>query len=150
VYEQFWKDISFARAIYHTVIFLIIMLVLYWFIKLVQALRQPTISNATRLTHVRYRLVENYYYSYLRKWFVFLDKVVRFTFFTVIWASSLQFIYFNCWPTGFMGWNSALCIIMFVAYVLYVFLGYFYLKREGGITQALTFKEKFDGVRIRL
>ena len=45
VYEQFWKDISFARAIYHTVIFLVAMLALYWLIRLIQALRQPSINN---------------------------------------------------------------------------------------------------------
>lgn len=49
-----------------------------------------------------------------------------------------------------MGWNSTLCIVMFVVYVAYIFLGWFYLRKKGQITQALTFKEKFDGIRIRV
>lgn len=39
---------------------------------------------------------------------------------------------------------------MFVVYVAYIFLGWFYLRKKGQITQALTFKEKFDGIRIRV
>lgn len=53
VYEQYWKDITFARTIYHTVIFLAAMVVLYWLIRLVQALRQPTIHQIMQITHVR-------------------------------------------------------------------------------------------------
>ena len=48
-----------------------------------------------------------------------------------------------------MAWNSVLCIFMFVAYILYVFIGFFYLRKQAGITQESTFKEKFDGIRIR-
>lgn len=140
VYEQFWKDITFVRAIYHTVLFLIAMFTLYWLIRLVQALRQPTIHHVMQITQHKFKYIENFYYNYARHWFVYLDKIVRFTFFTVMWASSLQFIYFYCEPGGFMAWNSVLCIVMLVAYVLYIFFGYFYLKRQGGITQSLTFK----------
>jgi uncharacterized protein HemY len=48
VYEQFWIDISFARAIYHTVLFLVAMFALYWLIRLIKALRRPTMSNITQ------------------------------------------------------------------------------------------------------
>jgi len=48
-----------------------------------------------------------------------------------------------------MGWNSALCIVMFVAYIVYVFLGFFYLRNQASYTQDSTFKEKFDGIRIK-
>lgn len=96
VYEQFWKDISFARAIYHTVIFLVAMLAMYWLIRLIQALRQPSINQVTQITQKRYHYIENHYYSYIKRWFVFLDKVMRFTFFTVVWAANLQFIHFYC------------------------------------------------------
>lgn len=58
VYEQFWEDITFARTIYHTVIFLWAMFALYWLIKLIRSLRQPTINNIMQLTQKKQRYVE--------------------------------------------------------------------------------------------
>lgn len=92
------------------------------------------------LTQSKKRIVEEYYYNYTRRWFIYVDRIVRFTFFTVIWASSLQFIYFKVEPGSFMGWNATLCIIMFIAYIVYIFLGYFYLRRNSGFMQANTYK----------
>lgn len=80
---------------------------------------------------------------------MFLDQVIRFTFFTVMWAACLQFTHFFNEPTGFMGWNSALCIVMFVAYLAYVGLGFYYINSQADITQEMTFKEKFDGIRLK-
>lgn len=111
------------------------MFVFYWLIKLVQSLRQPSINNVMQLTQKKYRYFENQYYGHTKRWFVFLDKVIRFTFFTVMWAACLQFIHFYNEPGGFMAWNSVLCIFMFVAYIVYVFISYFYLRKQAGISQ---------------
>lgn len=39
VYEQYWRDITFARTIYHTVIFLAAMLIFFWLIRLIKSIR---------------------------------------------------------------------------------------------------------------
>jgi hypothetical protein len=135
VYEQYWTDISFARAIYHTVLFLFAMLALYWIVTLIRALRRPTIQNIVQVPQKRNKYVEDHYYNYIGRMFVFIDKIVRFSFFTVVWASSLQFIIFHCEPSQFMAWNSVLCIFMFVVYVLYCWVGFLYLWRQSGFTQ---------------
>lgn len=66
-----------------------------------------------------------------------------------MWACCLQFIHFSVQPSGFMVWNSILCIVMFVAYVGYVFVGCYHLWERAGCTQVDTFKEIFDGTRIK-
>ena len=101
------------------------------------------------LTQRKFTFVENFFYRYIKHWFVSLDKVIRFTFFTVMWAACLQFIHFYVGPSGVMVWNSILCIFMFVAYIAYVFIGYFYLRKQASFTNESTFKEKFDGIRIK-
>lgn len=55
VYEQYWKDITFARTIYHTVIFLAATLLLFWIIRLIQTLRAPSINNLMDLTKQKLR-----------------------------------------------------------------------------------------------
>lgn len=57
VYEQYWKDITFARAIYHVVIFLAIMFVLYWIISLIKQLRKPSLSNVFDINTRKSRFV---------------------------------------------------------------------------------------------
>ena len=57
VYEQYWKDITFARAIYHTVIFLGAMLLLFWLIRLIRRLRAPSVKNLMDLTKQKLRFV---------------------------------------------------------------------------------------------
>ena len=94
------------RDRYHTVIFLVAIFIFHWVIKLVKSLRSPAINNVMDLTQRKFTFVENFFYRYIKHWFVSLDKVIRFTFFTVMWAACLQFIHFYVEPSGFMVWNS--------------------------------------------
>ena len=45
VYEQYYQDITFARTIYHTVLFIIILIALYLLIKIFRALSKPTLRE---------------------------------------------------------------------------------------------------------
>lgn len=116
------------------------MLIFYWAIKLIKSLRSPSINNVLDITRRKFRFIEGFYYRYIKHWFVALDKVMRFTFFTVMWAACLQFIRFYVEPSGFMVWNSILCIVMFVGYIAYVIVGYLYLRRQASFTNDATFK----------
>ena len=66
----------------------------------------------------------------IRRKFTFLDRIARFTYFTTIWAANLQFIYFESLPESLSRGNQAVCIIMFIAYVIFPLAGQFYLYRE--------------------
>ena len=71
-----------------------------------------------------------YYYQEQHRSLVFIDKVVRFSCFTVMWASMLQFMHFENQPIEFNIWNGFLNIFMFVLYVLYPLVLTLYLWRK--------------------
>lgn len=80
--------------------------------------------------------------------FVIWDKVMRFAFFTVVWAANLQFIHFGNLPRPLSIGNSVLCIVMFVFFVLFPILGQIYLVRKKSTYNESTFRNKYSGIRI--
>lgn len=80
--------------------------------------------------------------------FSYIDKFVRFAYFTVIWACVLQFNVFENTPKEFNIWNSVLCVIMFVLFVLYPIGGFLWLRKMSGEMSDSTFRKKYDDVRI--
>lgn len=79
---------------------------------------------------------------------VLVDKIVRFAYFTIIWACVLQFISFSNSPTSFHNWNSALTIIMFVFVVGYPSLMFYLLRENADSLTNNTFGLAFEEMRI--
>jgi hypothetical protein len=73
---------------------------------------------------------------------------MRFAYFTVVWACTLQFVEFHNSPKSFNIWNSVVCIVMFVLFVLYPVVGFVFLWRTGGTMSENTFRKNFEDVRI--
>ena len=92
VYEQFWEDINFIRTIYHTLIFLAAMVVFYFILRFIRNLVRPRLYKIMDSNHHPPKLIERYFFSLSNRTFSFIDRVIRFTFFTVVWAANLQFI----------------------------------------------------------
>lgn len=70
---------------------------------------------------------------------VLVDKIVRFAYFTIVWACILQFISFQNSPTTFRNWNSALTIIMFIFVVVYPLIMYYLLYKNANSLTDTTF-----------
>lgn len=70
---------------------------------------------------------------------VLIDKIVRFAYFTIVWACILQFLSFKNSPTGFYNWNSALTIIMFIFVVVYPLIMYYLLYKNANSLTDNTF-----------
>jgi hypothetical protein len=85
-----------------------------------------------------------YYNDYQNYRFAYLDKFIRFAYFTVVWACTLQFIEFTNTPKPFNIWNSVLCIVMFVLFVLYPILGFVFLWKMSGAVSDGTFKKNYE------
>lgn len=92
VYEQYWVDINFLRAIYHTLIFLAAMVALYMIIRLIRAIVRPRLLEIMESDKNPPKAFERHYFSLIKRKFAYMDRIVRFTFFTVVWAANLQFI----------------------------------------------------------
>lgn len=123
--------------------------IFYLLLSLIMRIYEPKLNQAQQLEFSKFSYAFSYYKKSHKKWFVFIDKIVRFSFFTVIWASSLQFTSFKNEPASFMVWNSILCIVFFIGYTIYPAITYlFYIKKERDFTSIKTFKSKFDGLRL--
>jgi hypothetical protein len=92
--------------------------------------------------------IVKYYNDYQNFRFAYLDKFVRFAYFTVVWACALQFIELTNQPREFSIWNSVLCIVMFVLFVGYPIAGFIYLKWRSGYQSEGTFQKNFEDVRV--
>ena len=88
IYEEYFQDISFARTIYHTVLFFIAMLVFYGIVWV-------CITGFSAKREKERGFIAKYYDRERKKKFVFLNKVIRFAYFTVVWAAALQFTWFQ-------------------------------------------------------
>jgi len=66
-------------------------MIIFWIIiKLILTIWNPKDEKAKFNNYVLY-----YYDNYTSKKMVFIDKIVRFIYFTVVWACILQFIKFS-------------------------------------------------------
>jgi hypothetical protein len=70
---------------------------------------------------------------------VLVDKIVRFAYFTIVWACILQLISFQNSPSTFHTWNSALTIIMFVFAIVYPVVMFYLLYRNANSLTDTTF-----------
>ena len=61
VYEQYWVDINFIRAIYHTLIFLAAMVAFYFLIHIVKNFLRPRLDEIIDPNRNPPKLVERYY-----------------------------------------------------------------------------------------
>lgn len=93
--------------------------------------------------------IRRYYERERSHKFVFLDKIVRFTYFTVVWACVLQFTWFENEPQAFHIWNSTILIVLFILAVLYPILGFLYLYRKYSSILRQTFNPLYFDIRIR-
>ena len=140
MYEQYYQDIVYARTIYHTILFFVFMIVLY--ILLLTLTHMLASSPQSKRKYADSYLVK-YISDYENYKFAYIDKFVRFAFFTVIWACTLQFTVFSNSPREFNIWNSVLCIVMFVIFVLYPIGGFFWLRKMSGEMSDSTFRKKY-------
>lgn len=92
--------------------------------------------------------IAKYYSDYEANKFSYIDKFVRFSYFTVIWACTLQFTAFQNTPTSFNIWNSILCISMFVIFIVYPIIGFLWLRKMSGEMSESTFRKKYADIRI--
>ena len=69
----------------------------------------------------------------------YIERFMRFIYFTVIWACILQFIWFENLPLPFFQWNAALCIIFFIVFIVYPIVSFIYLYKKADITSGDTF-----------
>ena len=90
-----------------------------------------------------------YYNDYQHYRFSYLDKFMRFAYFTVVWACTLQFVEFHNFPKPFNIWNSVVCIFMFVVFVLYPIAGFVFLWRTSSAMSDGTFRKNYEDVRVR-
>jgi len=70
---------------------------------------------------------------------VFVDKMVRFAYFTIVWACILQFLSFTNSPSSFCTWNSALTVIMFAFAIVYPLVMYYLLRSNADSLTNSTF-----------
>ena len=94
-------------------------------------------------------ILTNFYFEMENYPISSIEKGVRFCWFTVIWASILQFTWFENLPFSFFQWNSAVCIILFVLFVLYPFLAFVYLWKKSNTMSVSTFTNLYWSIRIR-
>ena len=125
------------------------MILFYLIIRVTKAIVRPRLHEIAESRKSTPKFIERYYFDIIRRKFTYIDRIVRFSFFTAIWAANLQFIYFDSLPQSLSAGNQAVCIIVFVAYVLFPIVGQVYLWRESGSLNEGTFFLKHQGVRIR-
>ena len=149
VYEQYWTDINFIRAIYHTLIFLAAMAVFYLLLRIINSIYRPQLLNILSAKQRQPGLVSRHYFSLIKRKMVFIDRILRFTFFTVVWAANLQFIYFSSRPTSIRAGSQAICIICFVVFILAVVAIQIYLYRKAESLRVVSFESAYEGMRLR-
>ena len=140
VYEQYFEDVTFARTIYHTIIFFFVMFVFYWIVWI--CIRGFNDEKKKK------RFITKYYEKQNSQTFTFIDKVVRFGYFTIAWASTLQFTWFQNEPQSFHIWNSVLLIVFFIFVLLYPIIGFIYIYRRFDSMSRQTFHPLYFGLRI--
>lgn len=89
-----------------------------------------------------------YYQRTYERTFVFIDKVVRFAYFTIVWACALQFTWFENLPQSFHIWNTIILIVFFIFVVLYPIIAFVYLRRRENSLTVSTYKNLYEGIRI--
>ena len=143
MYEVYFADIVFMRTIYHTVLFLLAMVVFWAAMHLI--LESWEAKNPTN-KYSHYFLY--YYYGYDSRKLVFVDRVVRFIYFTVAWACVLQFTHLSNAPSSFSIGNSILTIVFFILVVGYPVLMFVLLYRASGIMSHETWLKRYEEMRI--
>ena len=94
------------------------------------------------------KFIRRYYEAEKDHSFVFIEKVIRFAYFTVVWACTLQFTWFMNEPQPFHIWNSILLIVLFILAVIYPFIAFIYLHRRFDSISRKTFIPLYFGLRI--
>ena len=143
MYEQFYEDIVFARTFYQPLLYLILVLVL-WTIMHVLLMVWNAKNPSTKYSN--YFLY--YYHNYDSKKIALLDKIVRFAYFSIIWACVLQCTHLSNEPKSFNVWNSILTIVFFVAVLVYPAVIFLLLRRASSTLSAGTFNKSYEELRV--
>lgn len=89
-----------------------------------------------------------YYQSCDTKKLALIDKVVRFAYFTVVWACVLQCTHLANQPHGFNIWNTILTILLFVLAAAYPTAIFFYIRYSSTTMSLATFNKRYEEIRI--
>lgn len=89
-----------------------------------------------------------FYQSYDSKKIALVDKIVRFTYFSIIWACVLQCTHLSNQPSSFNIWNSILTILFFVGAFVYPAVMYLLLRRSAQTLSVKTFNSLYEELRV--
>lgn len=138
VFEQYYKDIVFARTIYQVILYLALLFILWAIIHILLLVWDSKNSKNKYSNYILY-----FYHSYDAKRLALLDKIVRFGYFTIIWACVLQCTHLSNEPKSFNIWNSVLTIFLFVAVFVYPIVMFFLLRRAANTMSSNTFDKTY-------
>jgi hypothetical protein len=139
VYEQYYYDIVFARTIYQPILFFAAIFLFWAILHIVLSVLGAKNSNVKYTNYI-----VHYYYNYDFKKAVFIDKIVRFAYFAVVWACVLQFTHLKNEPQSFFAWNTTLTIVMAVSAVAYPFVFFWYLRSTASTLSDNTFNKNYE------
>lgn len=89
-----------------------------------------------------------YYHNYDSKKLALLDKIIRFAYFSIIWACVLQCTHLSNEPNSFNVWNTILTIVFFVAVLVYPVVIFLLLRRASSTLSAGTFNKSYEELRV--
>jgi hypothetical protein len=143
VYTQYYHDIVFARTIYQPLLYLAVIGVLWVILRVTLDVWDSKNPNVKYSNYFLY-----YYQRYDDKKLAFVDKMVRFTYFSIVWACVLQFTHFSNEPRSFNIWNSTLTILFFLGVLAYPVIMFLVLRKRAFSVSVGTFHKKYEEVRV--
>lgn len=143
-FQQYYEDVTFARTIYHSILFVALMFAIWLIIHVILLIYESKHPNDTE--HKNFFVY--YYQQYSSKTFVFVDKVARFVYFTVCWACVLQLRFFYKEPSGYDGWTIALLIVLSLGVIIYPLVMFVLLRRIRDSTSVATYDSTYEELRI--
>lgn len=129
--------------IYQALLYFAVLVILWSLMHIILLLwdsKHPNTKYSNYLLH--------FYHDYDSKQLVMIDKIVRFAYFTVVWACVLQCTHLYNQPSSFNVWNSILTIVFFVAVFVYPMVIFIYLKRKSSIITESTFNRLYEDMRV--
>lgn len=123
VFQQYTSDVNFLK----NVAALILLSIAYLLLRVAGCL---LFNNVKVLRDKSYNPYLRYLQNHHEKTFCFLDGVLRFVFFSFVWASLLQFTAFTSEFTPYSQLNATLCVVLFVGCLLHPTLSFLYLKAQ--------------------